>query len=140
MPDVVPFLGYEDPGAAADWLCAAFGFEELERFEYQGKVGHVTLRAGDGRIFLGSPDGYVNPRHLQEQVPLVARMYSVPWVVDGVWATVADLDGTIDALQRTGGRVLSGPEDGPGGRLVRVEDREGHRWMLVQRAREPSAS
>jgi PhnB protein len=133
MPDVVPFLGYENPGAAADWLCAAFGFEELERIEYEGKIGHVTLRSGEGRIFLGSPDGYINPRHLQERVPLVAQMYAVPWIVDGVWAAVADLELVIDTLARTGGRVISGPEDGPGGRLVRVEDLEGHRWMLVQR-------
>ena len=140
MPDVVPFIGYEDPGAAADWLCANFGFEELERIEYEGKIGHVTLRAGDSRIFLGSPDGYINPRHLQEQVPLIASMYAVPWVVDGVWATVDRLDAVTDALVRNGGRVLSGPEDGPGGRLVRVEDPEGHRWMLVERdAAQPSS-
>jgi uncharacterized glyoxalase superfamily protein PhnB len=133
VPDVVPFIGYEDPGAAADWLCTNFGFAEVERLDFEGRIGHVTLRAGDGLIFLGSPDGYVNPRHLQERVPLVAAMYAVPWVVDGVWAAVADLDAVIEALVRTGGRVLSGPEDGPGGRLVRVEDPEGHRWMLVQR-------
>ena len=60
-------------------------------------------------------------------------MYAVPWVVDGVWASVADLDAVIEAIDGAGGRVLSGPEDGPGGRLVRVEDHEGHRWMLVQR-------
>src|SRR4029079_13238922 len=120
-------------GTAADWLCANFGFEELERIEYEGKIGHVTLCGGDARVFLGAPDGYINPRNLQERVPLVAQMYAVPWVVDGVWAAVDDLDGVIGALQRDGGRVLSGPEDGPGGRLVRVEDIEGHRWMLVER-------
>src|SRR6476659_10413854 len=108
-------MGYEDPAAAADWLCANFGFEELERIVEEGRVGHITLRVGDGRVFLGSPDGYINPRHLQERVPLVAQMYAVPWVVDGVWAAVAGLDGVIAALQRNGGRVLSGPEDGPGG-------------------------
>src|SRR4051794_28933236 len=97
MPDVVPFLGYEDPGAAADWLCQNFGFEELERIDYEGSIGHVTLRSGDGLVFLGSPEGYINPRHLQEQLPVVAKMYSVPWVVDGVWASVDNLDQVIDA-------------------------------------------
>ena len=67
MTDVVPFIGYEDCGAAADWLVSAFGFEEVERFEEDGEVGHVTLRYGDSLVFLGHPDGYVNPLHLREQ-------------------------------------------------------------------------
>lgn len=77
MPDVVPFLDYEDAGAAADWLVRAFGFEEVERFEEDGDVTHVTLRSGDGLVFLGHPDGYVNPLQLREQSDTVARMYAV---------------------------------------------------------------
>src|SRR4051812_23661623 len=91
MADVVPFLGYEDPGRAADWLVRAFGFEEVERFEEDGEVTHVTLRCGDGLVFLGHPDGYVNPLHLREQSETVARMYDVPWIVDGAWVAVDDL-------------------------------------------------
>jgi hypothetical protein len=36
MADVVPFLGYEDTGAAADRLVRAFGFEEVERSRRTG--------------------------------------------------------------------------------------------------------
>ena len=95
MPDVIPFLGYEDCGAAADWLVRAFGFEEVERFDEDGVVTHVplTLRCGDGLVFLGHPDGYVNPLRLREQSEAVARMYDVPWIVDGVWIAVDDLRG-----------------------------------------------
>ncbi len=46
-------LSYEDIGGAADWLVRAFGFEELERFEHEGEVMHVSLpppdRRGDDR-------------------------------------------------------------------------------------------
>src|SRR3954470_11016708 len=90
MADVVPFIGYEDCGAAADWLVRAFGFEEIERVEGGGEVGHVTLRSGDGLVFLGHPDGYVNPLHLREQSEAAARMYDVPWIVDGVWLPGGD--------------------------------------------------
>ena len=135
MADVVPFLGYEDPGAAADWLVRAFGFEEVERFEEAGAVGHVTLRCGDGLVFLGHPDNYVNPLHLREQCAVVARMYDFPWIVDGAWVAVDDLEASAGRARATGARILSEPEDTPHGRQCRVEDPEGHRWMLAERSR-----
>jgi uncharacterized glyoxalase superfamily protein PhnB len=135
MTDVVPFVGYEDCGAAADWLAHAFGFEELERFNDNGKVTHVTLRAGDGLIFLGSPgDNYLNPLHLRERVAAVAKMHQVPWVIDGVWVAVDDLDSHMERARSAGARVLSEPQESPHGRHYRVEDIEGHRWMFEQRA------
>ena len=134
MPDVVPFLGYEDCGAAADWLVRAFGFEEVERFEERGEVTHVTLRCGDGLVFLGHPTGYVNPLHLREQSEAAARMYDVPWIVDGVWVAVDDLEARAEQA-RCGRRAhphraretrprQAVPNRGP----------EGHRWMLQERA------
>jgi uncharacterized glyoxalase superfamily protein PhnB len=133
MADVVSFLSYEDCGGAADWLARAFGFEEVERIEENGEVGHVTLRAAGGLIFLGSPAGYVNPRSLRERVDVVARMYAVPWVIDGVWVVVDDLDAHLERARAVGAHVLSEPEDTPHGRQYRVEDPEGHRWMFQQR-------
>jgi PhnB protein len=133
MPDVVPFLGYEDCGAAADWLVRAFGFEEVERLEEDGAVGHVTLRCGDGLVFLGHPTGYVNPLHLREQSEAAARMYDVPWIVDGVWVAVDDLEARAQQARAAGARILSEPEDTPHGRHCRIEDPEGHRWMLQER-------
>ncbi|HET7572797.1 MAG TPA: VOC family protein [Gaiellaceae bacterium] len=130
MTDVVPFLAYEDVAAAADWLVRAFGFEEIERFEEDGAVGHVTLRAGDGLIFLGSPPGYASPRRLCEQSDAVARVYETRYVVDGVFVRVADLDAHAAAAQAAGAHLLTEPEDSPRGRLYRVEDPEGHRWMF----------
>ena len=135
MPDVVPALSYEDCGAAADWLVRAFGFEEVERIEQEGAVTHVTLRVGDGLIFLGHPGtGYLNPRHLREWVDAVARMYEVTLVIDGVWVAVDDLDANFHGARATGARVLSEPEETPHGRHCRLEDVEGHRWMFQQRS------
>jgi uncharacterized glyoxalase superfamily protein PhnB len=130
MTDVVPFLAYEDLAAAADWLGRAFGFEEVERFEEDGELGHVTLRHGDGLLFLGSPPGYVCPRRLRERDDAVARMHETPWILDGVWAAVGDVDAHAERARAAGARLLSEPEDSPYGRLYRVEDPEGHRWMF----------
>jgi PhnB protein len=126
-------LGYEDVAAAADWLVRAFGFEEEERIEHEGEVVHVTLRLGTGAVMLGKPgDSYVNPKRLRELSDAAARMYEVPWVVDGVWARVDDLDAHLRGARAAGATPLGEIEDGPVGRLYRVEDPEGHRWMFAE--------
>ena len=134
LPDVVPMLSYEDCATAADWLSSAFGFEELERFEDGGEVTHVTMRAGTGRVFLGKPGAaYVNPRRLREQSEAAARMYDVPWVVDGVWVQVDDVRRHFEQARAAGARPLGELEDDQHASRYRVEDLEGHRWMFEQR-------
>jgi len=135
MADVVPFLGYEACGAAADWLVEAFGFEEVQRIDEDGSVTHVTLKVGDSLVFLGHPgSAYLNPLHLRERCEAAARMYEVPWVVDGVWVAVDDVDEQLERARAAGAPVLSEPEDTPDGRQCRIEDPEGHRWMFQGRA------
>jgi uncharacterized glyoxalase superfamily protein PhnB len=133
FPQIVPMLSYEDVGGAADWLRRAFGFEEAERIEHEGEVVHVELRLGRGAVMLGRPgDSYINPKRLREQCEAAAEMYSVPWVVDGVWAQVGDIDAHFEQAQAEGARVLSEIEEGPDGRRYRVEDHEGHRRMFTE--------
>jgi uncharacterized glyoxalase superfamily protein PhnB len=134
IPQVVPMLSYENCGAAADWLVQAFGFEEVERFGENGEVAHVTLRLDRGGVvFLGKPgDAYINPKRLREECTAAARMYDVPWVVDGVWVEVDDLQTHLARARAAGADVLSGPEENPRGRLYRAEDLEGHRWMFEE--------
>ena len=126
-------LSYEDVAGAADWLVRAFGLTQEERIEHEGEVVHVTLRHGSGAVMLGKPgDSYVNPRRLREQSEAAARMYEVPWVVDGVWVAVDDLDAHRERASAAGATMLSEVEEGPDGRLYRAEDPEGHRWMFAQ--------
>jgi uncharacterized glyoxalase superfamily protein PhnB len=133
FPQIVPMLSYEDVGGAADWLVGAFGFEESDRIEHEGEVVHVELRLGSGAVMLGRPgESYVNPKRLREQCEAAAEMYSVPWVVDGVWARVDDVGTHFERAKAAGALVLSEIEAGPGGRLYRVEDHEGHRWMFAE--------
>lgn len=133
FPQIAPMLSSEEVGATADWLVRAFGFEEAERFEDGGEVVHVTLRLGSGVVMLGKPgSSYVNPKRLREQCEAAAEMYAVPWVIDGVWVQVDDIDAHFARALSAGARMLSEVEDGPDGRLYRVEDPEGHRWMFAQ--------
>ena len=133
FPQIVPMLSYEDVGGAADWLGRAFGFAETDRIEHEGEVVHVELRLGRGVVMLGRPgESYVNPKRLREQCAAAAAMYSVPWVVDGVWVQVGDIDDHFEGAKAAGARLLSEIEEGPVGRLYRVEDHEGHRWMFAQ--------
>ena len=56
-PQVVPYLLYEDAGAAMDWLIRVFGFTERVRDrQSDGTVQHGELLTGNGGvIMLGSP-------------------------------------------------------------------------------------
>jgi uncharacterized glyoxalase superfamily protein PhnB len=132
-PRVVPMPSYENCAEAADWLKRAFGFEEVERFDEDGEVTHVTLRIGNGYVYIGKPgDAYVDPVRLRQESETVARMYDVPWVINGVCVEVDDLRAHYERAREAGARMLSEIEPGPGGDLYRVEDPFGHRWMFAQ--------
>ena len=134
FPTVVPMLSYEDCGAAADWLCQAFGFDERERYtDSDGRVTHVELRLGDGVVFLGYPGPeYESPRRHREGSEAAARWSSLPYVIDGVWVGVEDAEAHVQRARDAGATILSELEDTPVGRHYRAEDPEGHRWMFSE--------
>jgi uncharacterized glyoxalase superfamily protein PhnB len=132
---VVPMLSYEDVGRAADWIVEAFGFEEVERYEDERTVTHVTLRLGDGIVFFGNPGPeYRGPRKLAETCEAARRMLETPYVVDGVFVEVGDIDAHHERARAAGATILTELEDNPGvgQRQYRAEDIEGHRWMFAQ--------
>jgi uncharacterized glyoxalase superfamily protein PhnB len=132
---IVPMLSYEDAGRAADWIVEAFGFEEVERYEDERTVTHVTLKLGDGTVYLGNPGpDYRGPRRLAETCEAARRMLETPYVVDGVTVQVDDVEAHYERARAAGATILTELEDnsGIGQRQYRVEDIEGHRWMFVQ--------
>ncbi len=132
FPRIVPMLSYEDCSSAADWLCRAFGFEERERYaEADGRVTHVELAMGDGVLFLGNPGpDYQSPRRHREECEAAAKWSAEPYVIDGVYVGVDDVDAHFQAAKEAGATILSAVEDTPVGRHYRAEDPEGHRWMF----------
>jgi uncharacterized glyoxalase superfamily protein PhnB len=132
---VFPMMAYEDAATAMDWLVRAFGFTERRRMtDKQGRVVHGELELSGNIVMVASPTpDYQNPKNHAERCEPARRWSGVPWVIDGVLVFVDDIDDHYSRALREGATLLSGVENGGPGRLYRVADIEGHRWMFVQR-------
>jgi uncharacterized glyoxalase superfamily protein PhnB len=131
-------LAYEDAAAAIDWLTEAFGFTEDASQRYtdeNGVVGHAELRYGDERIMLATPNAeYESPARHRQSCDAARRWLDNPWVIDGVFVAVDDVDAHHARAVETGATILREPEEpGIGFRIYSAEDPEGHRWMFGQR-------
>jgi uncharacterized glyoxalase superfamily protein PhnB len=134
-PGVVPMIAYEDGVAALEWLARAFGFRERMRMKNpDGSLAHGEMDAGEGVIMLATPSReYRGPRKHREVCEQARRWSEVPWVIDGVLVSVANVDEHWGVAKREGATILSEPKDDGHGRSYRAEDLEGHRWMFMQR-------
>jgi uncharacterized glyoxalase superfamily protein PhnB len=134
---LVPFLGYEDATAAIDWICAAFGATEnrdARQTGPDGTIGHAELQLEGSTIFLSTPEGYLSSRRHRDHCEIERRMHENPWVVDGLFVEVADVDAHHARAAEAGASIIRGlDEPGVGFRLYTAEDLEGHRWMFGQR-------
>jgi uncharacterized glyoxalase superfamily protein PhnB len=133
---IVPFLGYEDAAAAIEWLERAFGFVEDRKARYQenGSITHAELELEGATIYLSTPAGYASPRTLRDDSELARRAYDNPWVIDGHFVEVGDVDAHHARAVEAGATILREPEEpGIGFRIYSAEDLEGHRWMFGQR-------
>jgi PhnB protein len=132
---ITPFIGYEDAAAAIAWLERAFGFVEDgdARYEENGTITHAELELDGARIYLSTPAGYASPRRVREESKLVRRAYDNPWVIDGLYVEVEDVDAHYERANAAGATILREPEEpGIGARIYSAEDLEGHRWMFGQ--------
>jgi uncharacterized glyoxalase superfamily protein PhnB len=134
-PTITPMLAYEDGAAALDWLARAFGFRERVRFaEPDGTISHAEMELGDGVIMLATPTpDYQSPNHHAEICEHARKWSAVPWVIDGLHVYVDDLDEHFKRAKEAGATILSDPADTGHGRIYRVADLEGHRWMFAER-------
>jgi uncharacterized glyoxalase superfamily protein PhnB len=133
---IVPFIGYEDAAAAIDWLSNAFGFAEAReaRHEEEGTITHAELDLQGARIYVSTPRDYASPRRLRETSDVARRAYDNPWVIDGHFVEVADVEAHYQRAVAGGATILREPEEpGIGYRIYSAEDLEGHRWMFGQK-------
>jgi uncharacterized glyoxalase superfamily protein PhnB len=131
---VIPMIAYRDGVAALEWLARAFGFTELARMQAaDGRLSHGEMSTGKGIIMLATPSpAYEGPKLHREHCLQAQRWSEVPWVIDGVLVYVDDVDSHCERARNAGANILSMPEDTSHGRVYRVEDLEGHRWMFVE--------
>ena len=111
---VIPELAYEDVGAAVQWLCKAFGFEE-------------RLRIADHRaqLVLGTGAMVVTQRRSNANAGGDAT--------HAVMVRVEDANAHYAHVAQCGARVLQPPTDYPyGERQYTVQDPGGHVWTFSQ--------
>ena len=133
---IVPFIGYENAAGAIEWLGRAFGFEEDPdaRVEEEGTITHAELSLDGATIYLSTPADYASPLRVRKESGLARRAHDNPWVIDGHFVEVGDVDAHYERARAAGATILREPENPPYGfRVYSVEDPEGHRWMFGQR-------
>jgi len=136
---IVPMLAYEDAAAAIEWLSRAFGFSEdaAERHtEADGTVTHAEIERDGSRVMVATPNAeYQAPKRHRATCEAAARWLDNPWVIDGVFVEVDDVDAHHAQAVAAGATILREPsEPGVGFRIYSAEDLEGHRWMFGQRS------
>jgi uncharacterized glyoxalase superfamily protein PhnB len=105
---VIPVLAYDDPPAASDWICGAFGFTE-------------RLRIGDHRAQLVFGDG---------AVILTSRGAKSGGKVH---VRVNDAKAHHERARKFGARILQPPTDQPyGERQYTAADVGGHEWTFSE--------
>jgi uncharacterized glyoxalase superfamily protein PhnB len=135
---IVPMIAYEDAAAAIDWLTEAFGFRERERQRFtaeDGTVTHAELERDGAIVMLATPNAeYQGPRRHRETCEAARRWQDNPWVIDGLFVEVDDVDVHHAQAVAAGATVIRALDDvdAAGMRLYTAEDLEGHRWMFGQ--------
>jgi uncharacterized glyoxalase superfamily protein PhnB len=131
----VPFLSYQDVGAAVEWLTNAFGFRERgDRYtDDDGTVTHAELELDGALVMLGWPGpAYRSPRAHAAECEQARKWLEPPNVVDGVLVYVDDVEDHCERARAAGATILREPVDEPYGKLYSAADIEGHRWMFMQ--------
>jgi uncharacterized glyoxalase superfamily protein PhnB len=110
----IPELGYADVGAAATWLCEAFGFAERLRI-----ANHCVQLTLDGASMV-----------VVEAPPQPDRAHAA---THGVMVHVGDVDAIFGRAAARAARVVRAPADQPfGERQCTLEDVGGHRWTFSE--------
>lgn len=134
-PRISSALYYEDPAAAIDWLCRAFGFEVQLKVEGEGgSIEHSELVFGGGLIMVGGekPDKfpYAKP----------------PAKIDGantqnMMVYVDDIEAHLKRAREAGATIVTEIEDHDYGedywadRGYECTDVGGHHWWFYERIR-----
>jgi uncharacterized glyoxalase superfamily protein PhnB len=125
-PRIAPYLLYEDPSAALDWLARAFGFRERFRHEFDGLINHAEMEYEDGLIMLACPGrDYRSPRRLGGAT-MLTHIY------------VDDLSAHYERAKTAGAEIRTEPTEEPYGTIqYSAIDPEAHLWLFSEQVRVP---
>jgi uncharacterized glyoxalase superfamily protein PhnB len=132
---IIPMLSYENGVAMMDWLCNAFGFTEKTKWlDDNGRLTHGEIAIGENIIMLATPSpDYISPASHRKICASAAKMYTIPYIINGVLVYVDDIENHFNHAKANGAIMLSAIETGGPGTRYRAEDLEGQRWMFMER-------
>ncbi len=132
---IIPMLSYEKGADMMNWLCNVFGFiEKTKWLDENGRLTHGEIAMGDSIIMLASPSpDYKSPASLRKISEDLAKMYTIPYIINGVLVYVDDIENHFKHAKTNGAIILTEIERGGPGTRYRAEDLEGQRWMFMER-------
>ena len=138
-PQIPASIFYDDPAAAIDWLCRAFGFEVRLKIEGEGgRIVHSELEYGAGLIMVSGTD---RASEGLQDLPCKSPKSIDGSVTIALAVFVDDIDAHYAHAKEHGAKIHNEPktddygEDYWADRSYRAEDPEGHHWWFMQRLR-----
>ena len=124
MPRLIPFLFYNDPRAALDWLAKAFALEtRMTMPGPEGQIMHAEMQLKDAVIMMGPPS--------DEQASKSPA--DLPGVNQSLYLYVDDVNAHYQQAKAAVARIMSEPEDMFwGDRMYYAQDCEGHHGNCAQ--------
>jgi uncharacterized glyoxalase superfamily protein PhnB len=137
-PRISSAVFYDDPTAAINWLCRAFGFEVRLKIEGEGgSIEHSELVFDGGLIMVGAAGGdrpgqehMISPKAVGGGNTQVLCLY------------VDDVDAHYARARSAGARIFRDVANSdyggeyPVDRTYGAVDPEGHQWFFMQRLRD----
>ena len=123
---VAPYLSVRDGAAAIDFYKAAFAADELERYEFEGKIGHATLRINEHVMMLA--DEYPEMENMTGNVAPPTLGGRTTFTVN---LTVDNADAWFDRAIKAGATEIRPVTDEFYGRHGKLRDPFGHVWSIV---------
>jgi uncharacterized glyoxalase superfamily protein PhnB len=128
---------YDDPRAAIDWLCRAFGFELRLKVEGEdGLIHHSELCFGEALIMVSGTGGKESWQALYRSPQATGG-----WITQSSALFVDDVDAHYQRAVAAGAKVVREPITNDYGadywtdRSYGALDPEGHLWWFMQRIR-----
>jgi uncharacterized glyoxalase superfamily protein PhnB len=125
LAQIIPYMYYEDAGAAIAFMEKAFGLQIESAFRNpdDGKVLHAKVRTGSGVIFVGPG-----------MEPFGTRAIPDPeFVSTMIYVFVEDVDAHYARAKAAGAQIRAELHAHFGGnRQYTASDPGGHRWTFAQ--------
>ena len=111
-------LAVKDLQKSLTWYRDKVGFFVEQKFERNGKLTGVALKAGDVRILISQDDGGTG----------WDRVKGAGFTLE--FTTAQDIDSLAAAIKQRGGNIETNPQDRSGPRVLRLRDPDGFKLVI----------